>query len=319
VLDAGDGSDPTLYTNHFGLSQWDGHTWSSPGHGAQGDGPNGDPGFVSRMLVYDDGSAAGRSLYVTGRIGFAGTLHANGIARWNGSQWSTLGSGLTWEFGAIGGPMAVFDDGLGGGPALFVGGQYSRAGGNPANSIAKWDGANWTALGAGMTNSYDGSPGRIRALAVFDELDGNGPALFAAGVFNQAGGQPASAIARWNGRNWTPVGGGLNGTVYSLATFNDGHGQRLYACGVFTLAGGVAVNNLAKWDGQQWSDVGGGVSSQAFNPSAVAMTVFDDQLGTGPALYVGGAFTQAGKEHITNLARWNGSHGPMWAAARWVP
>jgi hypothetical protein len=41
--------------------------------------------------------------------------------------------------------------------------------------------------------------------------------------------------------------------------------------------------------------------------SVSALTVFDD--GSGPALYVGGSFTQAFGVTINHVAKWNGRHG----------
>ncbi|MFH0982846.1 MAG: hypothetical protein V2A79_15090, partial [Planctomycetota bacterium] len=80
----------------------------------------------------------------------------------------------------------VFDDGTG--PALYAGGYFTWAGDVPANSIAKWNGTQWSALGSGM-NRY------VHALTVFD--DGTGPALYAGGSFTTAGGLASSYIASW--------------------------------------------------------------------------------------------------------------------------
>ena len=46
----------------------------------------------------------------------------------------------------------------------------------------------------------------VRAMVVFD--DGDGPALYAAGSFDSAGGQPVGRIARWDGTRWSPLGAG---------------------------------------------------------------------------------------------------------------
>src|SRR6185295_13493208 len=60
--------------------------------------------------------------------------------------------------------MAVFNDGSG--PALFVGGAFTTAGGNAASRIAKWNGLAWNNLGAGVNG------GAVAALTVFDDGDG---------------------------------------------------------------------------------------------------------------------------------------------------
>src|SRR5712692_7900256 len=146
--------------------------------------------------------------------------------------------------------MTVFDDGSGSGPALYVGGDFTTAGGVVVNGIAKWDGTQWSALGSGMAGVYHG----VHALAVFD--DGSGLALYAGGAFDRAGGVVAPNIAKWDGQRWWPLYTGLRGgsrQVNALAVFNNA----LYAGGWFDTAGDVTANYIAKWDGQRWSSVGG--------------------------------------------------------------
>lgn len=159
----------------------------------------------------------------------------------------------------------------------------------PAGScVPQWD----------QTIGTPGLAGTVLALATFD--DGTGPALYAGGLFLQAGGSPASRIARWDGVSWSPLGSGLNGTVRTLVVFDDGTGPALYAAGDFTVAGGLPANRIARWDGTSWSAVGSGVNSSIWD-----MIVFDD--GTGSSLYVGGFFTSAGGSVANRVARWDGS------------
>src|SRR5262249_41806501 len=145
--------------------------------------------------------------------------------------------------------LAVFDDGSG--PALYAGGHFTTAGGVLTNGIAKWDGAAWSALGDGLAISSHTSIGEATALAVFD--DGNGSALYAGGLFDMAGGVPANFIAKWNGSDWSALGSGTNGAVYSLDVFDDAYGPALYAGGAFTTAGGTTANMIAKWVDATWS------------------------------------------------------------------
>src|SRR5262245_19520290 len=60
---------------------------------------------------------------------------------------------------------AIYDDGTG--PALYVAGTFTGAGGVFANHVANWDGLNWSQLGTG-------TDGVVFALAVHD--DGSGMA-----------------------------------------------------------------------------------------------------------------------------------------------
>jgi hypothetical protein len=84
--------------------------------------------------------------------------------------------------------LAAFDDGTG--TALYVGGNFSSAGGIPVNNLAKWDGASWSSVGLGLNFGVD-------SLLAYD--DGSGPALYVGGNFSYMGGVDADGIVRWNG------------------------------------------------------------------------------------------------------------------------
>src|SRR5262249_53729642 len=146
------------------------------------------------------------------------------------------------------------------------------------NGIAKWDGANWSALGSGVGGVF--AP-YVGAMVVYD--DGSGNALYCGGSFTTAGGATATNLAKWNGSAWSPGGGGVNGSVSALAV----DGNELVVSGSFTLAGSLTVNHLARWDGSSWSTLGGGLGGVAY-----AIARFDD--GDGVDLYFGGSISKAG-------------------------
>ena len=96
--------------------------------------------------------------------------------------------------------LAVFDDGSG--PALYVGGNFIKAGGMngiTAYGIARWDGQSWSPVGAGVNN-------RVWAMTVHD--DGRGPALYAGGEFTYSSGVHTNCVARWDGVSWSALGPG---------------------------------------------------------------------------------------------------------------
>ena len=229
-----------------GIARWDGSAWLA----LTGPGGTGVDFTVAALTVFDDGS--GPALYVGGNFISAGGVTVNRIARWNGSAWSGLtGPGGTGVNGTVW-SLTVFDDGSGGGPALYAGGSFTTAGGVTVNRIARWDGSAWSALtGSGGT----GVGSWVNALAVFD--DGMGSALYAGGIFTTAGGVTVNRIARWDGSTWStlngPGGTGVMspGGVLALMAFDDGigAGPALYAGGDFITAGGVTANGIAKWQG----------------------------------------------------------------------
>jgi hypothetical protein len=242
----------------------------------------------------------GPLLYATGDFTSAGMLPLEGIARWDGTAWSSIGDldGQT----PVGRALEVFDDGSG--AVLFVGGSFRKAGGLVVQKIARWDGTAWSDLAGGVSPT-----GFVLALASFD--DGSGPSLFAGGVFTDAGGIPVSNIARWDGSAWHDVGGGVaGGGVQALAVFDDGSGPALWAGGAFATAGGVASPYLARWNGTAWA------APAAGNPDldVDALAVHDDGSGSGPALVAGGSFSSAGGVPTGTVARldgagWSGLNG----------
>jgi hypothetical protein len=281
-----DGSGPALYVGgHFTqaggapashIARWDGAAWSALGSGLNKD--------VFDLAVYDDGG--GPELYAVGSFTMAGGAPAAYIARWDGDSWSDVGGGMSEAFNGVH-ALKVFDDGSG--PALYVGGQFTAAGGVPALGIARWDG-DWSAVGEGWHDI-------IEALEVYDA--GSGEALY-------LGGSLPDKVVKWTGTEWKPLGSGIVGPLWSyvdaMEVYDDGSGPELYVGGVFSSAGGVAgTRNIASWDGAAWSALDGGTDEDIY-----AMTVFDD--GSGPALYVAGEFTAAGGVAGTaGLAKWDGS------------
>jgi len=274
-----------------GIARWYyGASWTPVGSGVSG-------GLVPDVLAltaFNHGT--GPALYAGGGFATAGGAPANGIARWDGTHWSALGSGL--GFPAIAYALTVFDDGNG--PALYVGGAFTSAGGlSSAYNIAKWDGAQWSALRNGLGADYGGA---VRALTVFD--DGRGPALYAAGRITNASGVPVNNIARWEGTQWSAVDGGLHGgndsydPVAALTALDNGRGPALYAGGDFTIAGDYDAIRIAEWNGAQWRPLQGGGA----NDSVLALTSFDD--GRGPGLYAAGSFQQVGSVGASHIAAW---------------
>ncbi|GIG91331.1 hypothetical protein [Plantactinospora endophytica] len=209
--------------NH--VARWDGTEWW-PLTGPNGTGV--DVPSVWDLAVHDG------ALIVGGGFGQAGGTAANGIARWTGGAWTTLGTGFNGDVLAL----AVFDG------ALVATGGFTQAGGVAANYVAEWTGSGWAALGAGL--NAEG-----RALTVF------GAALVVGGTFTGAGGSAANYVARWDGTGWSALGGGTEDIVLAVAV----HSGRLVAGGFFLRAGGVVANHVAGWDGTGWSALGGGAAA----------------------------------------------------------
>jgi hypothetical protein len=288
-------------TSCANIAAWDGQRWSALGSGFSAPYSS----AVNALAVFDDGT--GPALIAGGDFQFAGAATVNHIAKWNGREWSSLGPGLASSAGptAIASvrSLAVFDDGTG--PALYVGGEFDRAGPLTVNHVAKWNGTSWSALASGVREPLGSAHATVSAFAVFD--DATGSALYAAGDFSSAGDQPASRVARWNGTSWSALGSGIgaNGSgVHAMAVYEDGARRVLVLTGSFIRAGGLLAPNIACWDGSQWSGFAEGLSAYGS-----ALVSWND--GSGPALYVAGPFNAAGNIPALSIARWNGS---TWSA-----
>lgn len=225
-------------------------------------------------------------LYAGGEFTNAGGVAVANVAKWNGTTWSALGSGLRND------PYAAWVLALATrGTELFAGGFFTDAGGVTVSCIAKWNGAGWTSLGSGV-DDLDYLP-QVTALAV------SGNDLYVGGAFAKAGNVAAANVARWDGAAWSALGSGMGRyfgeiPVTALAV----RGSRLLAGGRFISAGGTAANNLAVWDGANWSELGGGATGKIRALSAAGSNVF-----------VGGSFTTTNHPANRAVAKWNDTSG----------
>lgn len=273
------------------VAQWDGNSWSALDGGVTRIDGNGNPesGIVKALAVAEG------TLYVGGWFTQAGATSANHVAAWNGAAWSALGVGVKPEQFFSEPPvfaLTVSDDGL------YVGGRFINAGNQAIGLLARWDGANWSAVGEGISNDgYDYVTSLTTAAT---------GGVYTGGAYRVIGNQRTDNIAHWNGVEWRALGGGLMRGEYGdspatpYAIVVDGAG-RVYAGGEFALAGGVRTNNLAMWENGRWHNIGGA------NARVRALAVAGDDL------YVGGEFTQIGGIGASHVARWNRATG-QWSA-----
>ncbi len=134
----------------------------------------------------------GESVFVGGNFEFAGGHDALNIARYDGTDWHPVGSGLGRPpvFGEGYSEvvdLASFDDGSG--PALYavVNTVEASNGWVPLTKISRWDGTKWH----DVVSSFEGE---IHDMLVHD--DGGGPALYIAGEFSELNGVTVNNIAR---------------------------------------------------------------------------------------------------------------------------
>ena len=253
-------------------------------------------GFNSAEIYSFAFDSTNNVLYAGGNFIFVGNILVNCIAKWNGTTWSPLiyngiaGIGTALVNNAV--YTLTFDSIHN---VLYVGGQFTSAGGVTVNNIAKWtvSTSTWSALGSGMSTTVYG--------LTFDSTNN---VLYAGGNFTTAGGVTVNNIAKWtvSTSTWSALGSGNPGTVIALAF--DSTNNVLYAGGTFTTAGGVTANRIAKWtvNSSAWSALGSGISSTVYG------LTFNS---TNNVLYAVGNFATAGGVTANNIAKWNGT---TWSA-----
>lgn len=244
---------------------------------------------VTSLAVMPNGE-----LVAAGWFTSAGGVTASRIARWNGASWAPLGSGLG---GGLNTPPGVVEIHVLENGDLVAGGYFTAAGGNPANFVARWDGAAWSAL-AGGTGDWVFS---------FAEFEGS---LMVGGYFSSAGGFAVQSIARWDGLHWLAIPGvmetGFLPHVDAITTWAGG----VVLAGEFATSAieNRRVHNLIYWDGLELHDIGS-------VPFGVAAAVSVPTIAGTSDLIIGGSFaTIDGVSGFNRIAKVNDTVGPGWTA-----
>ena len=264
-------------------------------------------GSVSSVVVYRNQLIAAGSFTTSG-----GTWLGN-IAKWNGSSWEPLGSGIVGAIYA----MTIYND------KVIVGGDFDTAGGVFRKYIACWDSTGWSSFGAEMPNpvqaltvfggdlyagtsnneilqcfwkwsgsewSFPGGGIKRNFVNAFTIYNGS---LVLGGDFDSVGSTRAHFITGWNGGSFSTFGDGMNNVVFTLGTY----GTYLLASGTFTYAGTNPANRIAKWNGSQWDSIGGGVTE-----GTMVISFYNYQ----GYIIAGGRFDAIDYVTAHNIAKWNG-------------
>lgn len=224
-------------------------------------------GSIRTIVVAPNGD-----MYVGGLFTTAGSTTANSIARWNGQQWFSLGTGVNGTVHAL----AVDSKGV-----VYAGGDFSMAGNTAANAVARWNGKKWETLNTSASFT------RVYAMAVNEA-----GIVYAGGIFSEIGSTAANNVARWTGTEWRTMNSGVDGAIYAM-TYRNG---RLFIGGDFEATASGELSGVSEWDGAQWKPLRNGVDG----------TVHALALAPNGRLYAGGNFTIPTRS-IVNIGMWDGS------------
>jgi hypothetical protein len=214
------------------VAKWNGTAWNALSTGLDAEG-------------YAICIASNGQVYVGGDFASAGGFTVHYIARWDGIQWRTVG--LNSDLGPIMGVNNTVRRIINGldEKTLYVGGDFNEDG--AGNSYPE-------VLALNIDTNLFTNIGGFGDFTVLDLAIGKDGRLYAAGDFQTAygTGEDILCIAVYNGRKWSQVGDGANGSVHSISIGPDGS---IYATGEFTAMGALSARLLARWTGGAWCPV----------------------------------------------------------------
>ena len=235
-------------------------------------------------------------IYVGGDFRNAGGIYANNIASYDVSNniWYPLIESSTKINGVDNIVRALYFDGTN----LYVGGDFTNAGGITVNYIAKFTGS-WSAL-TDTNTGISGTDGPVYCITYYSTT------MYIGGSFSNAGNNTASNVASWDIGNstWSPLNDssnnqGTNGPVYAILHDYSGIlGTSVIIGGSFnTVASGTSASNVVIWGNESgpyqyyplFSD--NYQNSQGTNGTVYALAL---STLTTNKLYIGGSFSEAG-------------------------
>ena len=197
----------------YDVAKWDGNSWS--GVGPENTFGSGDCNR-GRSIAIDSQD----NIYVAGNFYNVGSSNGDGIVKWDGENWSSLGD---TEVGCSDTAMNCLRAvAIGKNDVVYVGGHRQNMFGiAQADYIAKWDGTAWTALGS------DGANGALRDLVMALTVDQTGSEdIVYAGYANRELRNNTSVgyFIKWDGTQWSQTGPKKieNEYVRGLAMTSDG-------------------------------------------------------------------------------------------------
>lgn len=276
------------------LALWNGSTWAGQGDGVDNE-------VYSLAISGNTLFVGGAFIYYTDAV--FGNNRANHLATWDAvSGWHTLGNAATGTVYAV----AIS------GSDVYIGGAFDTAGGVPVNNIARWN--SQTGAWSDMAGGIMGCTAQFFCVTSVLTIAVNGPYVFVGGNFTQAGGQTASALARYDPRSnsWTPgvvgvcVGPNCQAEVFALAP----EGSGVVAGGNFVQTACVPdcliANNVTFWDGGNvYTPLSDGVTTGT--NGEVRALLYD-----GSGVYVGGLFSSP-RSHLVYFdgVSWYGVGSPF--------
>lgn len=247
-------------------------------------------------------------MIVCGPFLYAGEKKVNSLAEWDGNTWQPIGTGIPGgvvgraltSLSRLGGYIKViakYDDGL------LIAGDYETIGGVTASGIAHFKNSVVNEFAGGISGAYNSQGGSSSILSVNCILV-DGQDVYIGGTFLNAGGRLVNNIARWDGKQWNDMSGGLTfssqSSAASVSVIKKMWDGRIIVGGYFDRAGADKAASLAIWDGKSWDVL--------IKPDSTDELPFVQDIEfEKETIFVGGGFKTIGGKYKRNIAYWDGN------------
>ena len=183
-------------------------------------------------------------VYISGRFQYAGGDEVNGITRWNGTSFESLGGGVDYCIQSCPRVVGVtkFQEDIYCSPTGF------SIGGFEPKGLARWDGEGWSPVSTGLT-FFSGANGVASDFLSTDSI------LYIFGNFHIAGQDTANSVAIWDGNELQGLGFSFVFFPNNFVSINTAilHNDIIYVGGNFSLAPGIENTiDFAAYDGNAW-------------------------------------------------------------------
>ena len=284
-----------------GIARWNGEAWSAVGQGLNGVGAT--ASHVGAIHVDGDGEVVIGGAFAEVSQSNGSNLSVRNVARWDGTEWTSLGG--------IGLEVRGLAEANG---ALYAVGSFRtivQPDGTEVQAIgtARWTGSSWEAL--------PGSYGEGAAVFPYGDgvVVGWSGNEFDGGIelVDNGSGVRTSALAVYGSEGWRPLSARFDGAqgigFGSVAEVEVDPCGDIAVGGGFSRAGGLQLSGLARWDGTTWEAPWG--SLFGLIPYASAF-VFTGACDDAPAMYLIGSFDEivapdGTRTDLRNVAHWNGA------------
>ncbi len=197
------------------------------------------------------------------------------LARWDGNNWLSDGNPNS--------PVCLLsiNDQL-----FCTGGNFDTIGGQPINTIARWNAGSWQQFVSPPPFNLLGW-----GISCGEYYNGN---YYFGGNFSDL--SNFNDIAGWDGTQWFPLQNGLSGgmaNIFDIVAFQN----YLFVGGYFHQSDGNVADYLMAWDGQNWFDP---FPSVQFTYTVSDLAVLNNDL------YIAGWHSHVGDTNVYGLAKFDG-------------